>query len=105
MTSSTVAARRASDIGRLLGECCRRALTGPHREREAVLRRRERAAPADIVRARWIVGEIEVQNEAAVLHPEIRALHRVEEVAAAPVRRGAARIVAKRQKQTSAVAL
>ena len=51
---------------------------------QTIRRRRERARPPRVVRARRVVGEVEVEHEPAVLHPEVGALDRVEQVAAAP---------------------
>ena len=88
---------------------CRRGrhLPRPGRNRHAVLGRREGAAPARVVRARRVVGVVEVQHQAAPPVPvaEVGALDRVEQVAAAAVGLAAGEGVAEGQEQAAAVAL
>src|SRR5438477_282234 len=57
------------------------------------------------VRARRVVGEVEVEDEPPVLHPQVGSLHRVEQVAAGTVRLRAARRIGERDEQSPAVAL
>src|SRR5439155_5529893 len=81
------------------------ALAGADLDRETIRRRRQRARPAVVVRAGRVVGEVEVEQEPAVLHAEIRALHRVQQVAPGAVGLAAARQVAEGQEHPAAVAV
>ena len=74
-------------------------LPGLDGDRQPVRRRRQRADPARVVGAGRVVGEVEVEHEPAVVFPEIRALHRVEEVAAAAVALPSARRVAEAEEE------
>src|SRR5664279_4900685 len=80
------------------------ALAGLDRERQARLRGCQRAGPARIECARWLVGEVEVEDQRAISgDPEVRPLRRVEEVAAGAVRRAAVRCVTDGQEDSSRV--
>ena len=78
-------------------------LARPDGDRQPVLRRAERADPARVVRARRVVGEVEVEDEAAVLFAQVGALDRVEQVPAAAVGLAARRGVGEREEDAAAV--
>src|SRR4051812_28533802 len=80
------------------------AFAGWNGDRQPVLGGRERAMPAAIVGAGWIVGEIEVNHEATVGLPKVGMLDRIKQIAAAAVGSITIGLVAKRQKDTTAVA-
>src|SRR6185369_17560501 len=65
-------------------------LPGGDRDGQPVSRRSERTAPARVVRARRVVGEVEVEHEPAVVGAEVGALDRVQQVAPGAVGRLAA---------------
>src|SRR5829696_10043605 len=73
---------------------------------EPVLWRGEGARPARIKRARRVVREVEVEDHGSCrdVSTEVRALGRVEQVAAGSVRLRAVRAVAKGQKEPARVA-
>src|SRR6266550_5181872 len=80
-------------------------LAGTDRQVEAVLGRRERAGPFRVEGARRLVGEVEVEHEAAVdVAAQVGALGGVEEVTAGAVGFGAVGRVAERQEQAAGVA-
>ena len=79
------------------------ALTRADRQRKPILRRRERARPARVVRAGGVIGEVEVEHEPLALATEVGALDRVEQVPARAVRRVAARLVGERDEESAAV--
>src|SRR5262245_54377346 len=79
-------------------------LTRLYRDCQPVRRRCQRADPAGIVGAGRAVREVEVEHEQAVLGPEIGALHRVEQIAAAAVASVSTRRVAEGQEGAAAVA-
>jgi hypothetical protein len=85
----------------------RKPLAGPDREIETVRRRRQRAGPLGIERARRLVGEVEVEDQGAgvAIATEVGALGRVEQIAARAVRLGPVRAVAERQEQPAGIAL
>src|SRR5438094_255811 len=87
------------------GPAGRHWAAGADLDRETIRRRRQRARPPVVVRARRVVGEVEVEQEPAVLHAEIRALHRVQQVAPGAAGLAAARQVAERQEHPAAVAV
>ena len=94
------AARAGAGSGRAV------ALPGGDRHVEPVLRRRQRTAPARVVGAGRVVGVVEVEHEPSVGGgAQVRALHRVEQVAPAPVGPVAGEGVAEGQEQPAPVAL
>lgn len=54
------------------------ALSHPHRDREPIRRRCERAHPLPVVCAGRVVRKIEIEHEPSVLYAEIGALDGVE---------------------------
>src|SRR5215213_6114835 len=83
------------------------ALPSPDSHVEAIRGWREGARPFRVERARRLKGKVEVEDERPCLAiaAEVRALRRVEEVAAGAVRLRAVRGVAEREEQTARVAL
>src|SRR5439155_5097563 len=82
---------------------------GAYRDRQPVLARREWAGPADVVGARGVVGEIEVDREVRRAGRDfedeaIGVLHGVEEVAPAAVGFPGRGSVAEGEKQAPAIA-
>jgi len=75
------------------------------RERQPVLRRRQRARPARVVDARRVVRVVEIEDESVRPGAEIGTLDRVVQVAAAAVGAAPVRRVTERQPQPAAVAL
>src|ERR687894_404630 len=65
----------------------------------------EGADPPWVVGAGRVVGEVEVEHELAVLHPEVGPLDGVEQVATCPVGLFAAGGVAKGKEQTASTAV
>src|SRR5215216_4765883 len=82
-----------------------RAFAGADLDSEPVGGWRERAAPARVVRARRVVGEVEVEHEPVALCAEVCALDGVEQVSAAAERARAARRVGEREIDAAAVPL
>src|SRR5439155_6733916 len=64
-----------------------------------------RANPARVVRARRVVGEVEVEHELPVLLAEIGALDGVEQIAARSIGLAAARRVGKAEIEAAPVAV
>src|ERR687886_556466 len=81
--------------------------SGANRQVKPVLWRRERAGPAWIERAGWMVGEVEIddQRPGGRIPAQVGALHRIEHVAARHVRLLAVRRIAKRQEEATAIPL
>jgi len=78
-------------------------LAGGNLDWEPIRGRGERADPARVVAAGGVVREVEVEDEAAGVAAEIRALDRVEQIAPATVGRTAARSVRERAEDTATV--
>src|SRR5947207_13452305 len=82
-----------------------KGFAGRNGQVEAVLRRRERTGPFGVEGAGRLVGEIEVEHEAAChVAAKVGALGGVDEVAAGPVGFGAVGPVAERQEQAAGIA-
>src|SRR3982751_1015928 len=60
--------------------------------------------PAAVVRAGWVVGEVEVNHQLAIGLPEVSVLDGVQQIAATPVRSCAIGLVAKWDEDPAAVA-
>ena len=97
--------RACAARGRPARPCGSVALAGGNRHLQAVLGRSQRADPPRVVRARRVVGEIEVEDGSARLLAEVRSLHRVEQIPAGAVGLAAARGIGERQEDAPAVAL
>src|SRR5581483_1340370 len=99
------ARRRAPPV--LVLRCSRHsvALPAPDRGRDSVRGRGQGASPTVVVGAGRVVGEVEVEDEPAVLRPEVGPLHRVEEVTACAVRLRPAGRIREREEETAAVPL
>src|SRR4051812_23777127 len=83
----------------------RRSLSRPDEYIDPIRRRRERADPLWVVRARRVVGEVEIEDEAFALHPEVRAFPGVEEIPAGSIGLRSTRRVAERDEHAADVAL
>src|SRR4051794_29469772 len=83
------------------------SFAGTDGQRESALEWRERAIPFWVVRARRVVGRVEVEQQLASLPVATRvaALDRVEQIAAGAVGFRSARAVAERHEQAAGVAL
>ncbi len=79
-------------------------LAGLDRDRKPVGRRRQGADPARVIRARRVVGEVEVEHQPPVLAAEIGTLDRVEQVSPGPIGLLGAGGVGERQEDPTAVA-
>ena len=84
---------------------CREPFARRDPERQPVRGRRERADPAGVVRARGVVGEVEVEHERVLAAAEVGSLDRIEDVPAAAVGLAPAGRVPERKEDAAAVAL
>ena len=96
-------AERRAGAGPRAGARLGGALARAHRDRQPVGRRRQRARPARVVGAGRVVGDVEVEHEPPVVGAQVRALDRVEQVAAGAVGLAPARRIAERDEQAAAV--
>src|SRR5919199_2083145 len=80
---------------------------GTDRQVKPVLRRSKRAGPAWIERARWMVGEVEIDDQCpgGRIPAQVGALHRIEHVAPRRIRLLAVGRVANWQEEATPIPL